>query len=149
MPTVAVVTPDDRGRRTTHRPAGPARGLFAGADLCARQRLPEGLEGRYRHAGEGRQLLAEIDAPDLDQQIMQAEADLASAQANLDARGQPTLERGQPLIGSGAVSKQDLDQRAADAQSRQGLLKSAQANLDRLQACWRTTSASPRRSTGW
>jgi RND family efflux transporter MFP subunit len=77
------------------------------------------------------QLLAEIDALDLDQQIMQAEADVASAKANLTL-AVATLERGQQLIGSGAVSKQTMDQRAADAQSRQGLLKSAQANLDRL-----------------
>ena len=63
------------------------------------------------------QLLAEIDAPDLDQQIMQAEADLTSAVANLTL-AETTLERGQSLITSGAVSKQTLDQRAADAQNR-------------------------------
>ncbi len=57
------------------------------------------------------QLLAEIDAPDLDQQIMQAQAALASAQANATLAA-ATLQRGQSLIPSGAVSKQDLDQRA-------------------------------------
>ena len=77
------------------------------------------------------QLLAEIDAPDLDQQIMQAEADVTSAVANLTL-AETTLERGQSLITSGAVSKQTLDQRAADAQNRRGVLKSSQANLDRL-----------------
>ena len=46
------------------------------------------------------QLLAEIDAPDLDQQIMQAKADLASAQAN-STLADATLERGQSLITSG------------------------------------------------
>jgi RND family efflux transporter MFP subunit len=76
-------------------------------------------------------LLAEIDAPDLDQQIMQAEADVASAKANLNL-ARMTLERGQSLITTGAVSQQTLDQRAADAASRDGLLKSSQANLDRL-----------------
>ena len=76
-------------------------------------------------------LLAEIDAPDLDQQIMQAEAGLASAQAN-STLSPRTLQRGQQLIPSGAVSKQDLDQRAADAANKDGLVRSAQANLDRL-----------------
>ena len=75
--------------------------------------------------------LGEIDAPDLDQQIMQAEANLASAQAN-SKLSDATLQRGQQLIPSGAVSKQDLDQRAADASNKQGLVRSAQANLDRL-----------------
>jgi RND family efflux transporter MFP subunit len=43
-----------------------------------------------------------------------------------------TLSRGQQLITSGAVSKQDLDQRSADAGNKQGLVKSAEANLERL-----------------
>ena len=76
-------------------------------------------------------LLAEIDAPDLDQQIMQAEARLASAQAN-STLASATLQRGQQLIPSGAVSKQDLDQRPADSANKDGLVRSAQANLDRL-----------------
>ena len=77
------------------------------------------------------QLLGEIDAPDLDQQIMQAQADVVSAEANATLT-KANLERGQSLIQSGAVSKRDLDQREADFASRQGMVKSAQANLDRL-----------------
>ena len=45
------------------------------------------------------QLLAEIDAPDLDQQILQAKADLASAQANAVV-AEANLQRGQSLIKS-------------------------------------------------
>jgi RND family efflux transporter MFP subunit len=78
------------------------------------------------------QLLAEIDAPDLDQQIMQAKAAVASAQANA-VLSKATLERGQSLIVSGAVSKQDIDQRVADFANKEGLVRAAQANLDRLQ----------------
>jgi RND family efflux transporter MFP subunit len=77
------------------------------------------------------ELLAEIDAPDLDQQIMQAEANLASAQAN-SILSDMTLTRGQSLIKTYAISQQDLDQRAADASNKQGLVRAAQANLDRL-----------------
>jgi RND family efflux transporter MFP subunit len=76
-------------------------------------------------------LLAEIDAPDLDQQIMQAEANLASAKAN-SVLSDATLKRGQSLITTLAISQQDLDQRAADASNKQGLVRAAQANLDRL-----------------
>jgi RND family efflux transporter MFP subunit len=64
-------------------------------------------------------LLAEIDAPDLDQQIMQAEANLASAKAN-SVLSDMTLKRGQSLITSYAISQQDLDQRAADAVQQAG-----------------------------
>jgi RND family efflux transporter MFP subunit len=62
---------------------------------------------------------------------MQAEAALTSAQANATL-SQSTLERGQSLIQSGFVSKQDLDQRMADAANKAGLVRSAKANLDRL-----------------
>src|ERR1700735_1022866 len=77
------------------------------------------------------ELLAEIDAPDLDQQIMQAEANLASAKAN-SVLADATLKRGQYLITTYAISQQDLDQRSADSSNKQGLVRAAQANLDRL-----------------
>jgi RND family efflux transporter MFP subunit len=62
---------------------------------------------------------------------MQAQADVASAQANAKL-SKATLQRGESLISSGSVSKQDLDQRTADAANKEGLANSAQANLDRL-----------------
>jgi RND family efflux transporter MFP subunit len=43
-----------------------------------------------------------------------------------------TLTRGQSLIKSYSISQQDLDQRAADSSNKQGLVRAAQANLDRL-----------------
>ncbi len=131
IPTVAVATPDERGRRSTIDLPGRLE-AYSQAQLYARVSgyLKEWKADIGTPVKSG-QVLAEIEAPDLDQQIMQAQADLASAQANLTL-AMATLERGQQLIGSGAVSKQTLDQRAADAQSRQGLLRSAQANLDRL-----------------
>jgi RND family efflux transporter MFP subunit len=77
--------------------------------------------------------LAEIDAPDLDQQIMQAQADLSSAQANA-ALSVANLARGQSLIASGSVSKLDLEQRTADSSNKAGIVKSMRANLERLLA---------------
>ena len=77
------------------------------------------------------QLLAEIDAPDLDQQIMQSEANVASAQANATL-SKATLERGQSLMQTGSVSKQDLDQRTADASNKAGLARASQADLERM-----------------
>ena len=131
IPTVAVAVPDDRGRRSTIDLPGRLE-AYSQAQLFARVSgyLKEWKADIGTPVKAG-QLLAEIEAPDLDQQIMQAEADLASAKANLTL-AEGTLERGRMLIKSGAVSQQTLDQRVADAQSRQGLLRSAQANLDRL-----------------
>ncbi len=109
-PVVAVMTPDTRGRQTIIELPGRLE-ANSQAQLFAR------VSGYIKewHADIGTpvktgQVLAEIDAPDLDQQIMQAEAALTSAQANATL-SQSTLERGQSLIQSGYVSKQDLDQR--------------------------------------
>ena len=131
IPTVAVALPDDRGRRTTIDLPGRLE-AYSQAQLYARVSgyLKEWKADIGTPVKAG-QLLAEIEAPDLDQQIMQAEAGLSSAQANAELASQ-TLQRGQSLVTSGAVSKQDLDRRSADSANQQGLVKSAQANLSRL-----------------
>src|SRR5258708_583193 len=54
------------------------------------------------------QILAEVEAPDLDQQLLQAQADLASARASAKL-SEVTLSRGQTLLTSNAVSQQDVD----------------------------------------
>jgi RND family efflux transporter MFP subunit len=131
LPVVAVATPDTRGKRTTIDLPGRLE-AYSQAQLFARVSgyIKEWKVDIGTPVKSG-QLLAEIDAPDLDQQIMQAEADVTSAQANATL-SKATLERGQSLSTSGTVSKQDLDQRMADFASKQGLVKSVQANLDRL-----------------
>src|SRR6188474_2649667 len=83
MPTVAIVTPDDRGRRTSIDLPGRLE-AYSQAQLYARVSgyLKEWKADIGTPVKAG-QLLAEIEARDLDQQIMQAQADLATAQANL------------------------------------------------------------------
>jgi RND family efflux transporter MFP subunit len=131
VPVVAAALPDTHGKRTTLDLPGRLE-AYTQAQMYARVSgyLKEWKVDIGMPVKAG-QLLAEIDAPDLDQQIMQAAADLASAQANFTL-AQATLQRGQTLISSGAISKSDLDTRAADASNKDGLVKSAQANLDRL-----------------
>jgi RND family efflux transporter MFP subunit len=131
VPVVATTPPDTRGKKTTFSLPGRLE-AYVQAQMYARvtgyvKKWDVDI-GTPVKAG---QLLAEIDAPDLDQQIMQAEANLASAKAN-SILSDATLKRGQSLITSYAISQQDLDQRAADASNKQGLVRAAQANLDRL-----------------
>jgi membrane fusion protein, multidrug efflux system len=78
------------------------------------------------------QTLAEIEAPDLDQQLLQARADLSSAQASAKL-SEVTLSRGRSLLVSNAVSQQDVDQRAADLANKQAAVHSSEANVERLQ----------------
>ena len=77
------------------------------------------------------QLLAEIETPEVDQQLRQAEADLATARANYQL-ARTTNERWQGLLATESVSKQDADERAGDAAAKQAAEQSAAANLARL-----------------
>lgn len=78
-------------------------------------------------------LLAEVEAPDLDQQLLQARADLANSQAAAKLSA-ATLKRRQTLLTSNFVSLQEIDERSADLASKEAQVKAQQANVDRLQA---------------
>ena len=77
------------------------------------------------------QLLADIETPEVDQQLAQALADLASARANL-AIAASTNARWQKLLATDSVSRQDADQKAADAAAKTAAVRSAAANVARL-----------------
>jgi RND family efflux transporter MFP subunit len=83
------------------------------------------------HVKKG-ELLAEIQTPELDQQVQQGESDLATAQANYQF-AETTAERWQKLLQKNAVSKQETDQATSDLNARRAVLSSQQANVRRLQ----------------
>ena len=78
------------------------------------------------------QLLAEIEAPDLDQQLSQALADLLTARANAALAG-TTAKRWQDLVKSDAVSLQDVDMKNGDLAAKTAIVKATKANVDRLE----------------
>jgi RND family efflux transporter MFP subunit len=82
------------------------------------------------HVKKG-ELLAIIDAPELDQQLQQAEADLKSAQANQNL-AETTNVRWQGLVAKHAVSQQEADQVASDLLAKQALTAASEANVRRL-----------------
>jgi len=79
------------------------------------------------------QLLAEIDTPDVDQQILQAEAELAISQANA-ALSENTAKRWQSLQTTGFVSAQAVEEKMGDLRAKQAMVNASQANVNRLQA---------------
>ena len=78
------------------------------------------------------QLLAEIEAPDVDQQLAQAQADLLTARANA-ALASTTARRWQGLVKSDAVSQQDVDMKNGDWAAKAAIVKATEANVDRLE----------------
>ena len=79
------------------------------------------------------QLLADIDTPELDQQLAQAKSDMASAEARASL-ATLTAKRWKSLLSSEAVSQQTSDEKAGDALAQKSLVAAAQANVDRLDA---------------
>ena len=83
------------------------------------------------HVQKG-QLLALISSPEVDQQLLQARADLATAETNAGL-AQTNAGRYQGLLAQNAVSKQDADTFATQAASTSSAVKSSQANVQRLE----------------
>ena len=77
------------------------------------------------------QLLAEIETPEVDRQLTQAEADLATARAN-EALSMSTNARWKTLLETESVSKQDAEDKAGDAAAKKAAADSAAANVSRL-----------------
>jgi RND family efflux transporter MFP subunit len=78
------------------------------------------------------QLLAEIDSPEIDQQLEQARADLATAQANFKL-AEVTATRYKDLLKTDSVAQQDADNANGNYDARRTAVESALANVKRLQ----------------
>jgi len=85
--------------------------------------------GAHVKAGD---LLAEIETPEVDRQLDQARADLATSQANLDL-SQTTADRYQALLKSESVAKQDVDDRVGDLHAKKAMVDSSAYNVRRLE----------------
>ena len=79
------------------------------------------------------QVLATIDTPDLDQQLAQAQADLATADANLQL-ADLTAKRWRALVASQSVAQQAADEKTGDAAAKKAIRDAAAANLKRIEA---------------
>lgn len=77
-------------------------------------------------------LLAEIDTPEIDQQLRQSRADLDTAKANQDL-AQTTADRWQFLLTSGSVSKQETDQAVSNLRAQKAAVEANSANVRRLE----------------
>jgi RND family efflux transporter MFP subunit len=78
------------------------------------------------------ELLADIDTPEVDQQLSQSRADLNTAQANANL-SKITMGRYTDLIKTDGVSKQEVDNAVGDYEAKAATVKSSEANVRRLE----------------
>lgn len=79
------------------------------------------------------QLLAEIETPEIDQQLLQARANLATAQANLKL-SETTATRYQDLLKSDSVSQQETDNAVGSLNANKAIVHADEANVKQLEA---------------
>jgi RND family efflux transporter MFP subunit len=132
IPTVAVVFPKE-GAPTQEIVLPGSTQPFSDSPIYART---NGYLKRWyfdigAHVKKG-QLLAEIETPEVDQQLMQARADLDTAQANLTI-AKITASRWQDLVTTGSVSQQETDQAVSNLSAVKAAADSSAANVRRLE----------------
>jgi RND family efflux transporter MFP subunit len=132
IPTVDVVFPRE-GAPTQEIVLPGSTQAFSDSPIYART---SGYLKRWyfdigAHVQKG-QLLAEIETPEVDQQLLQARADLDTAQANLNI-AKITASRWQDLVSTGSVSQQETDQAVSNLSAVKATAESSAANVRRLE----------------
>jgi len=133
IPTVAVAPPANDAANGELKLPGRLE-AYASAPIYARvsgyvKNWKADIGARVK-AGD---VLAEIETPDLDQQLQQARSALATAQAN-EKLARITAERWQKILASNAVSKQDVDEKVSDYAAKQALTAQARASVEQYVA---------------
>jgi RND family efflux transporter MFP subunit len=133
IPTVAVVLPDAKVLHATIDLPGRLEAYYRAPIFARVSGYLKSWSADIGARVKAGQVIAEIEAPDLDQQLLQARADLASQQASAKL-SEATLNRRKTLIASNFVSMQEIDERTADLSNKQAAVNSGQANVERLEA---------------
>jgi RND family efflux transporter MFP subunit len=133
VPTVAVVLPDARALNATIDLPGRLEAYYRAPIFARVSGYLKSWSADIGAKVKAGQVIAEIEAPDLDQQLLQGRADLASQQASAKL-SEATLTRRKSLIASNFVSMQEIDERTADLSNKKAAVNSGQANVERLEA---------------
>jgi RND family efflux transporter MFP subunit len=131
-PTVAVVQPKHGDAAEEVVFPGNIR---AYTDAAINARTSGYLKKWYVDIGtrvETGKLLAEIETPEVDQQLLQTRADLATAEANYQL-AQSTADRWKELVATDSVSKQETDEKIGDLAAKKAIVESGRANVKRLE----------------
>lgn len=132
VPTVAVTYPTASAPSDELVLPGTAR-AFTDAPIYARANgyLKKWYVDIGARVTQG-QILAEIETPELDQQLRQARADLENARATMEM-ARTTADRWQTLLKRDAVSRQETDEKVSDYNAKRAVVDSNSANVKRLE----------------
>src|SRR6476660_6067212 len=133
IPTVAVVLPDAKVLNATLDLPGRLEAYYRAPIFARVSGYLKSWSADIGAQVKAGQVIAEIEAPDLDQQLLQARADLASQHASAKL-SEATLNRRKSLLASNFVSMQEIDERTADLSNKKAAVNSGQANVERLEA---------------
>jgi RND family efflux transporter MFP subunit len=129
--TVEVVTPV---AGPSEQPLVLPGNVRANIEATIYSRVPGYLKMWYTdigaHVKKG-QLMAEVETPELDQQILRERANLLTAQSNLEI-ADLTAKRWQNLLATNSVSRQETDEKVADARAKEDIAHASAANLKSL-----------------
>ncbi len=133
IPTVSVITPAIVGGEQALVLPGSVQAFY---DAQIHARVNGYLKHWYTDIGaqvKAGQILADIDTPEVDQQLAQARANLAVAKAN-QKLAVATATRWTSLLADDAVSRQESEEKTGDLDSKTSLVKAADADVQRLEA---------------
>ncbi len=133
LPTVAVVYPERTETNATLDLPGRLEALSRAPIFGRVSGYVKSWSADMGAAVKAGQVIAEIEAPDLDQQLLQGRADLARAESAAKL-SEATLLRRKSLVASNFVSAQEIDERTADLEGKRGAVDAARANVERLDA---------------
>src|SRR6476620_5639214 len=133
IPTVAVVLPDAKILNATIDLPGRLEAYYRAPIFARVSGYLKSWSADIGAQVKAGQVIAEIEAPEVDQQLLQARADLASQQTSAKL-SEATLTRRKSLIASNFVSMQEIDERTADLSNKKAAVNSGQANVERLEA---------------
>jgi membrane fusion protein (multidrug efflux system) len=133
IPTVAVAPPDARVLNATLDLPGRLEAYYRAPIFARVSGYLKSWSADIGAQVKSGQVIAEIEAPDLDQQLLQARADLVSQQSSAKL-SEATLNRRKTLVAANFVSAQEIDERTADLNNKKAAVNSGQANVERLEA---------------
>jgi RND family efflux transporter MFP subunit len=133
IPSVAVIRPDARALQANIDLPGRLEAYYRAPIFARVSGYLKGWSADIGAKVRPGQVIAEIEAPELDQQLLQARADLASQEASASL-SEATLARRKTLVASNFVSMQEIDERTADLSNKKAAVKAGKANVERLEA---------------